>query len=529
MAQDVFQMRMDQITERLPGIIAIHDDICVFGKTQQQHDKHLLQLLKTASAKGLVFNSRKCQISKPQITFFGTIFSAKGMKPDPIKIQALQDLLTPQTQKQLQSFLGLVNYLQPFLPDIAAKTTFLREQVSKWDWTPSTDSAFQQLKQWICKTLLKTTLAYYDRSQPLSIQTDASEYGLGAALLQNNRPIAFASKTLTDVETRYANIERECLSVVFGLEKFHTYIYGRHITVFNDHKPLEMITKKPIHAAPPRLQRMLLRLQKYDYTLIYKPGKEMTLADRLSRFPSNKENTPIELHQNIQHLTFTSDRINIIRGSIERDPILSTVYQLTLNGWPDRISQVPRIARQFWGARDELSIEEGLLMKGDCICIPPELYDRSLHELHEMHLGIEKMQHRARATVYWPGIDADIVEYVKRCKICTQHKATQHIQPMLPRDVPEAPWQDLAADFFNFKGKEYLLIADTFSKYPFASRMTTKTAETVIRKLTQLFSQYGNPKSLTTDNGPPFSSEVFAQFMSTQRVEHITSSPHYPK
>ena len=228
------------------------------AKLQQQHDKHLLQLLKTASAKGLVFNSRKCQISKPQITFFGTIFSAKGMKPDPIKIQALQDLPTPQTQKQLQSFLGLVNYLQPFLPDIAAKTTFLREQVSKWDWTPSTDSAFQQLKQWICKTLLKTTLAYYDRSQPLSIQTDASEYGLGAALLQNNRPIAFASKTLTDVETRYANIEQECLSVVFGLEKFHTYIYGRHITVFNDHKPLEMITKKPIHAAPPRLQRMLL-------------------------------------------------------------------------------------------------------------------------------------------------------------------------------------------------------------------------------------------------------------------------------
>ena len=243
----------------------------------------------------------------------------------------------------------------------------------------------------------------------------------------------------------------------------------------------------------------------------------------------NKENTPIELHQTIKHLTFTSDRINIIRGSIKRDPILSTVYRLTLNGWPDRISQVSRIARQFWGARDELSTEEGLLMKGNHICIPPELYDRSLHELHKMHLGIEKMQHRARATVYWPGIDADIVEYVKRCTTCTQHKATLHIQPMLPRDVPEAPWQDLAADSFNFKGKEYLLIADTFSKYPFAFRMTTKTAETDIQKFTQLFSQYGNPKSLTTDNGPPFSSEVFAQFMNTQRVEHITSSPHYPK
>ena len=117
------------------------------------------------------------------------------MKPDPIKVQALQDLLTPQNQKQLHSFLGLVNYLQPFLPDIVSKATFLREQVSKWDWTPSTDSVFQQLKQWICNTLLKTTLAYYDRTQPLIIQIDTSEYGLGTALLQNNRPIAFPSKT----------------------------------------------------------------------------------------------------------------------------------------------------------------------------------------------------------------------------------------------------------------------------------------------------------------------------------------------
>ena len=115
-------------------------------------------------------------------------------------------------------------------------------------------------KQWICNTLLKTTLAYYDRTQPLTIQTDASEYGLGAELLQNNRPIAFASETLTNVETRYANIEHECLSVVFGLEKFHTFIYARHITVYIDHKPLEMITKKQIHAVPPRLQRMLLQL-----------------------------------------------------------------------------------------------------------------------------------------------------------------------------------------------------------------------------------------------------------------------------
>ena len=173
------------------------------------------------------------------------------MKPDPTKIQALQDLPTPQTQKELQSFLGLINYLQSFLPDLSHKT----KVVNNWDWTPSTDASFHHLKQWICNTLLKTTLAYYDHTKPVEIHTDASEYGLGTALIQNNKPVAFASKTLTAMESRYTNIEHECLSVVFSVEKFHTYIYRNHVTVYNDNKPLEMIQEKPIHAAPPCLQR----------------------------------------------------------------------------------------------------------------------------------------------------------------------------------------------------------------------------------------------------------------------------------
>ena len=127
-------------------------------------------------------------------------------------------------------------------------------------------------------------LTYFDYTKPMVIQTNASEYGLG--LIQDGRPITFTSKTLINIETRYANIEQECLSVCFGLEKFHTYVYGRHIAVHNNHKPLEMIQKKTIHTAYPNLQRMLLQLQKYDYTTQYKPGKEMVLADHLSCFPS---------------------------------------------------------------------------------------------------------------------------------------------------------------------------------------------------------------------------------------------------
>ena len=291
MSQAVFQMQIDQITNRLSGIIGIHDHSCVYGKDITDHDNNLLQLMKTAQEHCLVFNSSTCAICQSQISFYGAIFTVQGMGPDPAKVTSFARHSCPQNSKHLQSFLGLINYLQPFLSDLASKTTFLRQQVTNWDWNPSTNHVFHHLKSWVCKMLLRTTLAYYDHTQPLVLQTDASEYGLGAALLQNNRPIAVASKTPTDVKTRSANIERECLSVCFGLEKFHTFVYGKHIIVQNDHKSQEMIHRKPIHAALPRLLCILLRLQKYDYTIQCIPGKEMVFADRLSRFPSCKNNS----------------------------------------------------------------------------------------------------------------------------------------------------------------------------------------------------------------------------------------------
>ena len=166
---------------------------------------------------GLVFNGHKCSVRQPQIAFYGEIFTTQGMKQDPAKIQALQDLPIPDNHKQVQSFISLINYLQSFPPNCTSKTTFLREQILHWDWNPSTDPTFHKLKQCICNTLLKTTLACFDCTKPEVIQTDANENGLGAALLQDDRPIIFASNTLTDVETWYDNIECECLSVCFGL------------------------------------------------------------------------------------------------------------------------------------------------------------------------------------------------------------------------------------------------------------------------------------------------------------------------
>ena len=153
---------MGQITDSLPGIIVIHDGICIYGRNTAEHNQHLLQLMTTASQQGLVFSSSECSIWQPQVTFYGAIFTTKGMKPNPFKVEALQGLATTKNQAKLQSFFGLINYLQAFLPSIASKTTVLHEQVTQQEWTSSTDKTFHSLKSWICNTLFRTTLAYYD-------------------------------------------------------------------------------------------------------------------------------------------------------------------------------------------------------------------------------------------------------------------------------------------------------------------------------------------------------------------------------
>ena len=142
----------------------------------------------------------------------------------------------------------------------------------------------------------------------------------------------------------------------------------------------------------------------------------------------------------------------------------STVYHLTLRGWPDHVQDVPCVARHFWGTRDELSIVNGLLLKGTRVWIPPKLLKRTLANLHGAHQGVDRMQAQAREAVYWPGIDADISDYVSQCTICTKHKASLPAQPMLPRDIPDGPWQDITADYMIHKSQEYLIICDTFSK-----------------------------------------------------------------
>ena len=261
------------------------------------------------------------------------------------------------------------------------------------------------------------SLTYFNSSKERSLQVDASNKGLRAVLLQEGKPIAFASKALTETEQRYANIERELLAVVFGCGQFRTYLYGCKFQVESDHKPLEMISQKNLIAAPPRLQHMLLRLQEYDVSIIYLPGKEMTLADGFSRLPNKKTKEEINLNVRVDFVQFSTEKLTPIHQATKNDPILCELRETILQGWPNTFREISKSLHPYWSYRDQLAIENGILMKSGCIIISKVMQPEILQKIHYDNQGMEKCKLRAKSCVFFVFFGTTLIRIsTKLCK-----------------------------------------------------------------------------------------------------------------
>ena len=248
-------MKMDLIMEKCPGVISIHDDIVIYSTCEEDHDANLINLLNVAQVEVLILNSKKLELKWPRVSFFGAEYSTEGMHPCPKKIQGSTEMTPPIDKQQLASFIGMVTYMGNFVLHLSHHMEPLRtilKQDLVFHWDQMANSSFQKIKDLIAETAAQP-LRYYDRTKPMVVQADASQRRLGTCLLQEGQPIAFASKSLTDIETRYTNIERELLTIVFACQRFNTYVLGRPFTVESDHKPLKMIHQKSLASTPPRL------------------------------------------------------------------------------------------------------------------------------------------------------------------------------------------------------------------------------------------------------------------------------------
>ena len=383
-------------------------------------------------------------------------------------------------------------------------------------------------------------LRYYRPELDLFIETDASGKGIGMALLQsetNDRstlyPIAFGSKTLTSAETRYANIERELLGVVGALEKFHYFAFGRPVVILTDHKPLISISKKALVNAPPHLQRLLLRLNNYNTSLQWIPGKEMIFADHLSRnigVKQSEDPTCKGLDLKIQdvYLNTSNERCMSLAKETDKDETLVTLKNVIIKGWPSTRNECPQNLRKFWTFRDELSILDGLVLKGVRIIIPVQCQAEVLEKLHEGHFGIDCTRLRAKDTVYWPEINADIEALIKSCKMCQEYGHRNNKDLVLARELPMVPWTLVEMDLFMHNDHSYLLVVDVTSRFPVVRNLTRETTKAIVTSLKNVYADFGLPKRVLSDNGLCFKAREFHEFHKKLgvMVEHCSAYNH---
>ena len=494
-ASDIFQRMLDSVYIGLPGVTGIADDMVIFGRNEEEHDRNLILFLETTRKNGLVLNKKKLQFKKEEVSFFGHRWNSTGISPDPKKTESILKMQFPPDKETMHSFLGLVNFLNRYTPKLAELCSPLRKLILKDSHYSPGDpehAAFDAIKAEFKKKII---LPYFDRNKETILQTDVSKKGFGAVILQEEQPIYYASRALTSAEKNYQNLEREAQAAVWGMEKFHYFLYCRKFILQTDQKPLVSIFRKHMIDVCPRIQRITIRAWQYDFVPQHIPGRINVIADSLSRV------TPLEFQDSnaekdilavnfLQYSSIEERERDEVLHETNKDKELQSLKHYISTGWPAKRSQIPVSLHPYWNFRDELTVESGILMKNSKVLIPETLKQKYLKQIHQGHQGIEACRSRAREFVFWVNINSDLKEMVEKCDICqSQQNSTTSVQKYVS-EVPPHPWHTLGSDLFYFQRIDFLVVVDYFSKYLIVRKLPSSTSSAVIKELGMIFSEF---------------------------------------
>lgn len=537
-APEVFHKTMEQMFEGIEGVRVYMDDILVWGKTDEEHKARLDEVKTRINKYNLLMNWEKCELGRKEVIFIGEKLDGEGVRPSAERVEAIVKMDTPTDREAVQRALGSINYVGKFVPNLAAKCANLRALMCKtnvWCWGPEHESEWQEIKRILASD---PVLAYFDCSKETKVSTDASRDGLGAVLLQLHgsewKPVAYGARSLTDSERRYAQIEKECLGLAFGCSKFHNFIFGLpKVLLETDHKPLVPLSLKCLDDMSPRIQRLMLKLQRYRYELSWTPGKYLYIADTLSRASSGKVQSGrgmsarMEAHVNMVFNTLPASKSQLARIEQEtsKDESLCKVMRCMSGRW----SAGQCLAYAPYEA--ELYMLGGVLMKGRRIVIPTALRKEMLALVHEGHLGCEKQKRLARSAMFWPGMNKDIEVTVQKCGTCNRYRPAQQKETLKGGEEKSQlePWEKVGMDLFVWEGSDYLVIVDYHSNFPEVSKLANTRSETVVTHIKCVFARHGIPREVVSDNGTQFSSEFFTRFAAEYGFSHRTSSPRHPQ
>jgi hypothetical protein len=392
-ASEQYQHEIAMVVAGIEGVDNISDDIIVHGPDQEAHDSRLNAVMKRLQDCGLTLNGDKCQYNMDRLVFMGMLLSEKGIGPTEERVATITKAREPETMAEVRSFLGLVNFSSRFIPQCATFAEPLRRLTRKdtpFCFGPEQKAAFRALKQSLASA---QTLAYFDKTAPTKVIGDAGPVGLGAVLVQEQKdgPVAvcYASRSLTDCERRYSQTEKEALGLVWACEKFHAYIYGMRFDLVTDHKPLETIYG-PRSRPCARIERWVLRLQPYDFRVVYVPGPQ-NIANSLSRLLDSKAKPEEHMHGAEEYVRFlavhaTPQAMSTreVEEAAAIDEELSELRQAIKTGHFDQCKPYMPIA-------GELCVIGQLVLRGTRIIMPAKLRPRALVLAHA-GLGIAEDQ-----------------------------------------------------------------------------------------------------------------------------------------
>ncbi|XP_034031452.1 uncharacterized protein K02A2.6-like [Thalassophryne amazonica] len=530
---------MDQVLQGLPNVHCFLDDILITGQDDAHHLRNLEAVLSRLEKFGLRVQREKCEFFRSSLEYLGHMIDSVGLHKSDDKIKAIVEAPVPTDTTQLRSFLGLINYYARFVPNMSTllhPLNSLLHKGVKWEWSGRCDETFQKAKEQLSS---KSVLTHYNPRLPVILACNASPYGVGAVIshrLPNGEewPIAFVSRTLSKAEQNYAQIEREALRIIFG-KRFHSYLYGRHFTLLTDHWPLTTIlspSKATLSMAAARLQRWALILAAHDYTIRYRCAADHGNADGLSRLPlpvQHKEKQGTVDTCLIKYIESLPIHCSEVKRETKADATLSQVIEMASIGHFPPAKDVDRSLVLYIVRKDELSVLQGCLMWGNRVVVPPKLCQHVLDELHAGHPGVVKMKSLARSYVWWPGLDVQVEERCKTCTPCQRCQKSPALTPLHPWPWQTGLWQRIHIDFAGpLEGHMFFVIVDAHSKWPEVILTDSTSSVKTIEVLRGLFSHYGVREVLVSDNGPQFTSEEFAHFLTSNGITHKRSAPLHP-
>ncbi|UYV63361.1 K02A2.6-like, partial [Cordylochernes scorpioides] len=533
-APSYFQSVMDRVLSGIGGVICYIDDVLIATASIEEH----LALLKTIFARLAKYNIKlkkeKCLFLQKEIEYLGHLVTEEGIRPLDHKVQAIQKAKTPTNISELRSFLGLVNFYRKFIPNLPELLKPLHELLHKkrpWVWTKECGEAIDKCKNSITS---ERVLVPYDATLPLCLATDASQIGVGAVLSHiiegQERPIMFASRTLSVAEQNYSQIEKEALAIIYGVTKFHQFIYGRKFILITDHKPLVTIlgSRSGIPTlSTSRLQRWALILSAYTYDIKFRRTQDHGNADLLSRFPVGCEEIPrlnnVYALSYVEELPITAEEI---ATETEKDEVLSLAKFYTQQGWPEKVADH---LRPYFQRKLELTVDGECLVWGMRVVIPPSLRIKMLNCLHETHCGMNKMKAVARSHFWWPNLDTQIEFLVNKCRSCQQSQDGPNKGKWQPWKWSTRPWQRIHIDFANKENINLLIVVDSHSKWIEAIPMRETTTRKTIEQLWRLFSSYGLPEELVSDNGPQFTGSEMKGFLEGNGIKQTLIPAYHPQ